>query len=70
MYKFWLVSVSNDFMKDEQGKISVSSTVYIYQLDHSLIKKEDIINNHVYLMVKNNIKLCLELLFYWVLVDL
>ena len=57
-------------MKDEQGKISVSSTVYINPLDHSLIKKEAIINNHVYLMVKNNIKLCLELLFYSVLVDL
>ena len=46
-YNFCLGSVSKDFTKDEQSEVSV---------DHSSIKKEDILNFHKYLMVKNNIK--------------
>ena len=49
-YKFCLVSVSKKFTKDEQ------SDVYDFSVDHSWIKKEDILNIHQYLMITNNLK--------------
>ena len=55
-YNSCLVSVSKDFAKDEQSKISLIGTVYDFSVDHSSIKKEDILNIHQYLMIKNNIK--------------
>ena len=33
-----------------------NDTVYDFSVDHNSIKKEDIINIHQYLMIKNNIK--------------
>ena len=51
-----MVSVSKDFVKDEQSEISVNGTVYDFSVDHRLIKKEDILNIHQYLMIKNNIE--------------
>ena len=46
--------------KDEQSQISLNGTVYDFSVDHSSIKKEDILNIHQYLMIKNNIKKCLR----------
>ena len=43
-------------MKDEQSEISMNGTVYDFSVDHSLIKKEDILNIHQQLMIKDNIK--------------
>ena len=39
----------------------LNGTVYNISVDHSLIRKEDILNIHEFLMVKNNIKWCLGL---------
>ena len=55
-YEFYLGSVSKDFAKDEPSEISLNGTVYDFSVDHSSIEKEDILNIHEYLMVKNNIK--------------
>ena len=55
-YNSCLVSISKDFTKDEQSRISLIGTVYGFSFDHSLIEKEDILNIHQYLMIKNNIK--------------
>ena len=51
-YDFCLGSVSKDFIKDEQSKISLNGTVYDFSVDQSSIKKENILNIHQYLMVK------------------
>ena len=55
-YNFSLGSVSKDFTKDGQSEISLNGTLYDFSVDHSSIRKEDILNIHQYLMVKNNIK--------------
>ena len=60
-YNFCLGSLSKDFTKDEQSEIYLHGTVYNFSVDHSSIKKENILNIHQYLMSKNNIK-CLGLL--------
>ena len=52
-YNFCLGSVSQDFAKDKQSKISLNGTVCNFSVDHSSIKKEDILNIHQYLMIKN-----------------
>ena len=44
------------FTKDEQSEISLNGTVYHFSVHHRSIKKEDILNIHQYLMVKNNVK--------------
>ena len=54
-YKFCLGSVSKDFTKDEQSETSLNSTLYDFAVGHSPNKKEDILNIHIYLMVKNSI---------------
>ena len=59
MYKFYLGSVSQDFTKDRQSEISLNGTVYDFSVDHNPIKREDILNIHLYLMIKNNIRKCL-----------
>ena len=56
MYNFCLGSVSQGFAKDKQSKISLNGTVCNFSVDHSSIKKEDILNIHQYLMIKNNVK--------------
>ena len=48
--------ISKDFTKDEQSEIFINGTVYDFTVDHSSIQREDILNIHEYLMVKNNIK--------------
>ena len=55
-YNFSLGIISKDFTKVEQSEISLNGTVCDFSVDHSSIKKEDILNIHQYLMVKNNIK--------------
>ena len=61
-YIFCLGSVSKAFTKEEQSEISLNGTIYNFLVDDSLIKKEHILNIHQYLMAKNNIKECLDLL--------
>ena len=60
-YNFCLGSVSKDFTKDQQSEDSLNGTVYNFSVDHSSLKKEDILNIYQYLMIKNNIKQCLGL---------
>ena len=55
-HNFCLRNVSKDFTKDEQWGISVNGTVYDFSVGHSSTKKEDILNIHQYLTIKNNIK--------------
>ena len=50
-YNFYLTSISKDLAKDEQSEISLNGTVYDFSVDHSSIKKEDILNIHQYLMI-------------------
>ena len=51
-------------MKDEQSEISLNGTVHDFSVDHSSIKKEDILNIHQYSMTKDNIKWYLDLFCY------
>ena len=55
-YNFCLRNISKDFTRDEASKISLNGTIYDFSVDNSLIKKEDILDIHQYLMIKNNIK--------------
>ena len=54
-YNFCLGRVSKDFTKDKQNVISLNSNVYDFSVDHSSYRKEDILNIHQCLMVKNNV---------------
>ena len=42
--------------------MSLNGTVYNFSVDHSSIKKEDILSIHQYLTIKSKIKPCLKLL--------
>ena len=53
---FCLGCISKDFTTDEHSEISLNTTVYDFSVNHSSIKKEDILNLHQYLMIRNNIK--------------
>ena len=55
-YNFCLGNVSKDFTKDDQSEISLNGTVYGFSVFHSSINKEDILNIHQSVMVKNDIK--------------
>ena len=44
------------YQKILQKMISLNGNVYNFPVDHSSIKKEDILNIHQYLMIENNIK--------------
>ena len=55
-YNFCLGSISKDFTKDEQSQISLDGTLYNFSVNHTLMKKEDILNLHQFLMFKNNMK--------------
>ena len=61
-YNFCLGNVSKDFTKDKQSEIFLNGNVYHFSVDHSSIKKEGILNIHQYLIIRNNIKKCLDLL--------
>ena len=54
-YNFCVRRVSQDFAKDEQSEISLNGTVHDFSVEHSSIKKEDILNIHQYLIIKNNV---------------
>ena len=60
-YNLCLESVSQDFTKDEHSQTSLNASVYDFSVDHSSINKEDILNIHQYLMIKNNIEWSLDL---------
>ena len=53
---FCFGSISNDFTKGEQSEIFLNGTVYDFPVDHSSSRKENILNIHQYLIIKNNIK--------------
>ena len=55
-YNFCLGCTSKDFTKDGESEVLLNGTAYDFSVDHSSIKKEDILNIHQYLMIKNNIK--------------
>ena len=55
-YIFCLGSISKDFTNDEQSEISLNATAHNFPVDHSSFNKEDILNIHQYLMIKNNLK--------------
>ena len=54
LYKFCLRRLWKDFTKDEQSEISLNHIVNDFSVDHSSIKKEDIVNIQQYLIIKNN----------------
>ena len=60
-YNVCLGSISIDFTKDEQIEFFLNGTADDFSVDHSLIKKEDILNIYQYAMVRNNIKKYLAL---------
>ena len=45
MYNFCLGSISKDCAKDEQSEISLIDTLYNIPVDHSSIKKKDILKS-------------------------
>ena len=45
-FNFCLGRVSKGFAKDEQCEISLNDVVYDFSVEHSSIKKEDILNIH------------------------
>ena len=51
-YNVCLGSVSQDFTKDKQSKISLNGTICNFSVEHGSIKKEDILNIHQYIMIK------------------
>ena len=55
-HNFCLGSISKDFTKDEQSGICLNGTVYDFSVDHSSIKKEEILNICQNLMIKKNLK--------------
>ena len=55
-YDIFLRYISKGFTKDEQGEITLNCAVSDISVDYSSIEKEDILNNHEDLMVKNNTK--------------
>ena len=55
-YNFCLGSISKDFTKNELSEISFNGTVYDFSVEDNSIKKEDIVNIHQRLKIKNNVK--------------
>ena len=45
-YNFWLGSLSIDLTKDKKSEVSLNGTVYGFLVEHSSIKKEDILSIH------------------------
>ena len=52
----FLGSISKDFTKNELSEISFNGTVYDFSVEDNSIKKEDIVNIHQCLKIKNNVK--------------
>ena len=65
-YNFYFGSISKDFTKDEQREISLNGAAYNFSFDHCSIKKEDILNIHKYLMVKNNVWIYCVIDTWWI----
>ena len=55
-YNFCLGSISKDFTKNELSEISFNGPVYDFSVEDNSIKKEDIVNIHQRLKIKNNVK--------------
>ena len=55
-YNFYFGSISQDFTKDEQSEICIKGTVYDFSVAHNSVKKEDILNIHQYLAIRNNMR--------------
>ena len=53
---FGLGSISKDFTIDKHSETSLNDTVYDVSVDHSSIKREDILNIPQYLLFKNKTK--------------
>ena len=67
--QFCLGSISNGF-SNKSKEVSLNGNVYDFSVDYNSIDKSDIINIHMYLMIKNDIKYCLAcLLYYYVFVN-
>ena len=60
--QLFLGSKSNEFGATDSREVSLKGNVYDFSDDYSAIDKSDILNIHKYLMAKNNIKQCSNLL--------
>ena len=57
-----LGNISKDFPVDNMKKTGSNGFVYDFSVDYDAIAVDDILDIYKYLMVKNNIKCCLDLL--------
>ena len=63
-------NVSKDFSADIMKKARLYEFVFDFSIDHDITNVADILDIHKYLMVKNNLKYCLDVsnkcsLGYW-----
>ena len=73
--QFSLESISNRFSATESREVSLNGQVYDVSVNYNAIDKSGILNILKYVIIKNNIKQCSNLLNmlslrYWVLVKL
>ena len=73
--QFSLESISNRFSATESREVSLNGKVYDVSVNYNVIDKSGILNILKYVIIKNNIKQCsnllnMLLLRYWVLVKL
>ena len=73
--QFSLESISNGFSATESREVSLNGKVYDVSVNYNVIDKSGILNILKYVIIKNNIKQCsnllnMLLLRYWVLVKL
>ena len=73
--QFSLESISNRFSATESREVSLNGKVYDVSVNYNAIDKSGILNILKYVIIKNNIKQCSNLLNmlslrYWVLVKL
>ena len=54
--RFCLGSISNGFYATESREVSLNGNVYDFSVDYNSIDKSDILNIHMYLLTKNNVK--------------
>ena len=54
--QFGLGSICNKSSATKSREISLNRNVYNFSLDYNSINKSDMLNIHIYLMIKNNIK--------------
>ena len=60
--QFCLRSISEKFEKVESSELSFKLNVYDFSVNYDAFDESDILCIHKYLMVKNKIKKCLDLL--------